>query len=214
MRIEQKVKQVEFWNMLSHGLGAGLSVIGLAVLIGASWGNPDLTVRISVVVFGLSMTILYTSSALYHGSVTRPMRHFFKRFDHIAIYYLIAGTYTPLVLVVLHGSLGWTLFALIWGFAFLGTYLKLCVSENGMKVWSIALYIGMGWLISAGFDRLWMEMPRGAFFCLLFGGVMYTAGVLFYVWRSRPVMHAVWHVFVLTGSILHYFAILYGCVLN
>ena len=159
------------------------------------------------------MIILYTASTLYHAITNPQAKTILKKFDHIAIYYLIAGTYTPFLLVNLRGGIGWTIFGIIWGLALLGTILKLTLSGSGTRLWSILLYLIMGWLIVIASHKLFQTLNDTGLTFLILGGLFYTSGIGFYVWKSRKYTHAIWHGFVLAGTIMHFFAVLYGCVL-
>ena len=152
-------------------------------------------------------------STIYHMVGVPSIKKRLKKGDHIAIYYLIAGTYTPFLLVLMRGALGWTLFGIIWSLAILGTILKIFLPANGAKLWSVGLYLGMGWLIVFASGRLFELISTTGLVFLILGGLFYTLGIAFYVWKSRPYTHAIWHLFVLIGSIMHFFAVLYGCVL-
>ena len=169
---------------------------------------------VSTVIFGVSMIIMYTASTLYHAIPNHQAKKILKKFDHIAIYYLIAGTYTPFLLVNLRGTLGWVIFGVIWGLAILGTVLKLTLSGSGTKLWSLALYLIMGWMIVFASKTLYSRISSLGLIFLVLGGLFYTPGIVFYVWKSRKYTHAVWHFMVLSGTIMHFFAVLYGCVLD
>lgn len=203
----------ELWNCIIHGTGIGLSVAGLVLLAVFSSIYGNAWVIVSTVVFGVSMTVLYTASTLYHAFRNEHIKRRLKKFDHISIYYLIAGTYTPFLLVNLRGLTGWIVFGIIWGLAVLGTVLKLCLSGSGTKLWSVGLYLAMGWLVVLVSKPLAAAMPHLGLCFLVAGGLFYTLGVLFYVWKSRKYTHAVWHFFVLLGTVMHFFAVLYSCVL-
>lgn len=159
------------------------------------------------------MILLYTASTLYHAFQNDNIKRILKKFDHIAIYYLIAGSYTPFMLVNLRGALGWTVFGIIWGLAILGTVLKLTTSGSGTKLWSLGLYLIMGWLVVFTLKPLTAALPHLGLVFLVLGGLFYTGGVLFYMRKSQQYTHAVWHLFVLLGTIMHFFAVLYSCVL-
>ena len=203
----------EICNCTIHGLGIILGIAGLVVLSAFSATRGSAWTIVSTAIFGASMIILYTTSTLYHAITNLQAKTILKKFDHIAIYYLIAGTYTPFLLVNLRGAIGWTIFGIIWGLAVLGTILKLTLSGNGTKVWSISLYLIMGWLIVFASHKLFQTLNTTSLSFLILGGLFYTLGIGFYVWKSRKYTHAVWHGFVLTGTIMHFFAVLYGCVL-
>lgn len=203
----------ELWNCIIHGTGIGLSVAGLVLLAVFSALYGDAWVIVSTVIFGASMIVLYTASTLYHAFRNENIKRRLKKFDHISIYYLIAGTYTPFLLVNLRGVTGWILFGIVWGLALLGTVLKLTTSGSGTKIWSIGLYLLMGWLIVSASHQLAATVPNLGLIFLILGGCFYTFGILFYVWKSRKYTHAVWHFFVLAGTVMHFFAVLYSCVL-
>ena len=203
----------ELWNCIIHGTGIGLSVAGLVLLAVFSSIYGDAWVIVSTIIFGVSMTVLYTASTLYHAFNDERVKRCLKKFDHISIYYLIAGTYTPFLLVSMRGVVGWVLFGIVWGLAVLGTVLKLTTSGSGTKIWSISLYLAMGWLIVFASKSLAKAVSDLGLLFLILGGLFYTFGVLFYIWKSRKYTHAIWHFFVLTGTIMHFFAVLYSCVL-
>ena len=203
----------EVCNCLVHGLGIILSIAALVILATFSGLYGNVWSIVSTVIFGVSLIIMYTASTLYHAITNLSAKRILKKFDHIAIYYLIAGSYTPFVLVNLRGAVGWSIFGIIWGLALFGTVLKLCSGGSGTKVWSVLLYLGMGWLVVGALNPLLKTLNHTSLIFLVLGGLFYTLGVPFYLWKSRKYTHAVWHGFVLTGSIMHFFAVLYGCVL-
>lgn len=203
----------EMWNCIIHGTGIGLSIAGLVLLAVFSSIYGDAWVIVSTVIFGVSMTILYTASTLYHAFRDVRIKRVLKKFDHISIYYLIAGTYTPFLLVSLRGVVGWVLFGIVWGLAVLGTVLKLATSGSGTKAWSIGLYLTMGWLVVFASKSLAKAVPDLGMIFLVVGGLFYTFGILFYIAKSKKYTHAIWHFFVLAGTIMHFFAVLYSCVL-
>ena len=196
-----------------HGLGIILGIAALAVLtaFASITGNPWKIV--SAAIFASSMIILYSTSTVYHALTNQRAKKILKKFDHIAIYYLIAGTYTPFLLVNLRGTIGWTIFGIIWGLTILGTVLKLIIPANGTKLWSILLYLIMGWLIVFASKALVANLNTTGLVFLILGGLFYTAGIPFYMWKSKRFTHAIWHAFVLCGTIMHFFAILFGCIL-
>lgn len=204
----------EIWSSLIHGIGIALSLAGLIVLVTLAAQNGNVWVVVSTAIFGVSMVVLYTASTLYHAIPTPEIKLKLKKFDHISIYYLIAGTYTPFMLVNMRGSVGWTVFGVIWGLALIGTVLKLCTQGSGTKAWSIGLYLLMGWLVVFASKQLAARLPDIGLTFLVLGGLFYTLGIFFYVWKSRQYTHAVWHFFVLSGTVMHFFAVLYSCVLR
>lgn len=203
----------EIWNSAIHGAGIVFGIAALTILtaLSARFGNARSV--ISSVIFGVSAIVLYSASTLYHAVSAEKAKKILKKFDHIAIYYLIAGTYTPFMLITLRGTASRIVFGFIWGLALTGTVLKLVTSGGGTKIWSVGLYLLMGWLIIFVSKTLFAELPASASAFLIAGGLFYTFGVAFYVWKSRKYTHAVWHFMVLSGTIMHFFAILYGCVL-
>ncbi len=162
----------------------------------------------AALVYGLSLVLLYAASALYHGAKAVATRPALKLLDHIAIYILIAGTYTPFCLLPLWGPWGWGLLAAIWALAGLGIAFKSWFRERFKVAW-VLMYLGMGWLAVLAMRELFLLLPPAGFWLVVTGGLFYTVGVLFFVLgRTVPFMHTVWHLFVLAGSACHYFAIL------
>ncbi len=197
----------ERFNSISHLIGAALALAGLVVLVvfASLQGDPWKIVSFSI--YGVSLFLLYTLSTLYH-SLRGRAKNFFKKLDHIAIYLLIAGSYTPLTLVTLRGVWGWALFGIIWGLAIIGIIVD-SLHRKGSRRIQMAIYLLMGWLILVAFYPLIKTLPSGALMLLVLGGVLYTSGIIFYGLEKR-MKHApgVWHLFVLTGSISHYLAML------
>ena len=203
----------EIWNCIIHGIGIGLSIAGLVILVVFSALHGNAWAVVSSSIFGASMIVLYSSSTIYHAVASEKWKKRLKKLDHISIFYLIAGTYTPFLLINLRGALGWTLFGIVWGLALIGTFLKLLTSGSGTKIWSISLYLSMGWMIIFASKSLFQNLSTlGAVFLVL-GGAFYTLGIFFYIWKSKKYTHAVWHFFVLAGTIMHFFSVLYGCIL-
>ncbi|MBM1142592.1 hemolysin III family protein [Alcanivorax sp. ZXX171] len=201
----------EFLNSLTHGLGLVLSLVGTAVLVVAAslLGDPWKIVSFSV--FGATLALLYAASMLYHGSRRPSLRAAYKMLDHCAIFALIAGTYTPFLLVNMRGPVGWTLFGVIWGLAGTGIALKL-VFGNRYKLARVAIYLAMGWLVLFASGELVDSIDPLGFWLILAGGITYTAGVVFYLADRLPYNHAIWHLFVVGGSACH-FAAVYHSVL-
>lgn len=201
-------RKEEVANAITHGIGAALSVAALVILIvfAALKGTPWHVV--SFTVYGVSMLLLYISSTLVHGFRDGKAKDLFEIFDHSAIYLFIAGTYTPLMLIVVKGTLGWSIFGIVWGIAILGCAFKAYFVKKFLFM-STIFYILMGWLIVIAWEPLTTNMASGGIILLAIGGLMYTLGTVFYVWRGFPFHHAVWHLFVLAGSILHFFMILF-----
>jgi len=197
----------ELINGVTHGVGFLLSIAGLVVLVvlAASRGGARHVVACSV--YGSTLILLYLASTLYH-SVTAPRAKLVLRLiDHIAIYLLIAGTYTPFTLLTLRGGWGWSLFGVIWGLAIAGSVFKILFIGRFRKT-SVVIYLLMGWLVVVGLKPLLATLPLGGFVWLMAGGAAYTLGVVFYAWKSLPHHHAIWHVFVMLGSTCHFFAVM------
>ncbi|MBL1292445.1 MAG: hemolysin III family protein [Thiotrichales bacterium] len=197
----------EKFNSISHLIGAVLALAGGAILVTFAGMDGDARKLVSYSVYGFTLFLLYLVSTLYH-SLTGPAKRAFRVLDHQVIYLLIAGTYTPFTLVALKGTLGWWMFGTIWGLAVFGIVLD-ALPRKGSRVVPIVIYLVMGWLCLFALDSLLAALPPEAFRWLLAGGIFYTVGVMFYTLDHRyPWCHGVWHLFVLAGSISHYFAIL------
>lgn len=201
----------EIANSITHGIGAGLSVAGLVALIVLATLYGDVWRIVSFSVYGATLIILYLASTLYHSFRNRKVKKVFKIIDHSTIFLLIAGTYTPFLLVSMRGALGWTLFGIIWGFASLGIVFKSLFIDRYRKL-SVLIYIMMGWLCVVAIKQMLVSIPLGGLIGLTAGGVLYTVGVVFYAWRKLKYSHAIWHLFVLGGSICHYFSIFFYLV--
>ncbi|MDF9761059.1 hemolysin III [Peribacillus simplex] len=201
-------KKEEVVNAITHGVGVLLSIAALVFLIifSVQKGSPWHVV-ISVI-YGASMLLLYVSSTLVHSFPEGKTKDIFEIFDHSAIYIFIAGTYTPIMVLVIQGSLGWTLLGIIWGVAIIGVVFKAFYVKRFLFL-STLLYIAMGWMIVIVWGPLTAAMPSEGIQLLIAGGLLYTFGAIFYVWRGFPFHHAVWHVFVLGGSATHFFAVLF-----
>lgn len=197
----------EIANAVTHGIGAVLSVVGAVTLIVLAALHGDWWRLLSVTVYGVSMALLYTASTLYHALQAERIKLWLRRFDHAAIYVLIAGSYTPFLLVQLRDAKGMTMLAVIWGLAVIGIVYKLFYTGRYDGL-STLLYVGMGWLAVLIFRDLWAALPRAGVLWIVAGGLSYTVGVAFYLWKRLPYNHAVWHLFVLAGSACHYIAVL------
>ncbi len=199
----------ELMNSISHGIGACLSVAALVLCIVQAAVHYETVGAGGVVgaaIYGSSLIILYCMSTLYHAITNKTARKVFRILDHTSIYLLIAGTYTPITLVTLHGPMGWVLFGIVWGIAVLGIVLN-SISIEKFKKFSMVSYILMGWAIIIGAKDLIEKMPSGGKTFLLIGGLCYTVGIIFYALKKVKWMHSVWHVFVLAGSITQFFAV-------
>ncbi len=197
----------EIANSLTHGIGALLSICGLVVLVNLAATHGNIWHVVSSSIFGATMILLYLTSTLYHSITAPRAKELLRLLDHVAIYLLIAGTYTPFLLVNLRGPWGWSVFALVWSIALTGIILK--VSPLGQKRGlSLGLYLTLGWIILIAINPLLSALDPGGIRLLVAGGFTYTGGVIFYIWKQLPYNHAIWHLFVLAGSIFHFFAVL------
>lgn len=200
-------KKEEIANAITHGIGALLSVAALVLLIVYAAIEGNAWHVVSFTIFGATMLLLYTSSTLLHSFKPGKVKDLFEIFDHSSIYFFIAGTYTPFVLIAVQGGLGWTLFGIVWGLAIAGTVFKTFFVKKYMHA-STFLYILMGWLIVFAWSPLSTSMSAEGLRFLVVGGVLYTVGAIFYMWRGFRYHHAVWHIFVLAGSVAHFFAVI------
>jgi len=198
----------EMMNVVTHGIGTLLAIIGLVFLTAAAYLYGDIWHMISFSIYGTTLVLLYLASTLYHSFTSERLKYTFKILDHAAIYLLIAGTYTPFTLVPLHGVLGWTIFGLVWSFAFVGIILKVFFVGR-FEVVSTLCYILMGWFIVIAVKPLIATVPAAGMNWLLVGGLCYTFGTVFYLWHKLPYNHAIWHLFVLGGSIAHFIAVFF-----
>lgn len=197
----------ELWSALTHGAGTIASLAGGAVLITLAALAGDARHVIGAAIFSATLVLLYTASTLYHAVPHPAAKTRLKVLDHCAIYLLIAGTYTPFTLVALRGAWGWTLFGLVWGFAAAGVVFKLFFAGR-FRLVSTLLYVALGWMVLLAWGPLTRALSTGALVWLAAGGIAYTAGTLFYMSRRIPYAHAIWHLFVLGGSVCHFAAVL------
>ncbi len=197
----------EIANSVTHGIGFLLSLAALSVMVvfaalkGTAWHV------VSCTIYGATLVLLFAASTLYHSLPWPRVKRILKIIDHSAIYLLIAGTYTPFLLVSLRGPWGWTLFGVIWSLAFAGIVFKVFFAGR-FKLVSTLIYIGMGWIVVIAIRPLCASLPLGGLMWLLAGGVSYTGGTLFYLQHRIPYNHAIWHVFVLTGSLCHFLSVM------
>lgn len=201
----------ELANAVTHGIGLALSLVGAVLLILAAVWTRDGWVIVNCCVYAAALICLYASSTALHSVSSPRWTRVLETIDHSCIYLLIAGTYTPVTLVSLRGGWGWTLFGIVWGFCFLGVLAKVGWFEQVRKI-STPLYIVTGLLMAIAFRPLLLAVPVRGVLWLVLGGAAYIAGVGFYVWRQLPYNHAIWHVFVMAGSLCHYLAIYYFVV--
>ena len=196
----------EIANSITHGIGVALSIAALSVLVVFAGLQSDAWRIVSFSIYGSTLIILYLSSTLYHVFPVSKVKRIFKLLDHTSINLLIAGTYTPITLVTLRGSLGWMIFGFIWGLALFGIFRDIFLPR--LRFLAIALYIIMGWLAVIAIEPIMRVASNELIFWVVTGGVCYTLGVIFYAWKSLKYHHTIWHLFVLGGSITHFFGIL------
>lgn len=203
----------EIFNSVTHGIGGGLSIAGTVVLIvfaaiySNAWGV------VSSAIYGASLIILYTMSTLYHAITNRKAKGFFRIMDHNTIFFLIAGTYTPITLVPLRGAIGWVIFGIVWAAAALGIVLNSIDLEKFRKP-SVVCYVLMGWAIVAALKPMLANVNKLSLLFLLIGGAFYTVGIIFYAIKKVKYFHSVWHLFTIAGSVFHWFAILFIMIRN
>ena len=199
----------EIVNSITHGIGALLSIAALVILIIVAGQHGDIWHLISFSIYGSTLILLYLSSTLYHSFTSPKIKNLFARFDHISIFLLIAGTYTPILLTSLRGILGWTLFVIIWTMAVAGAVIRSIYLHRFRKL-MVSIYLVMGWMAILAAKQIYERMPEISIWFLVLGGLSYSIGVIFYNWRKLPYSHGIWHLFVLAGSILHFFAIYFS----
>lgn len=198
----------EIFNSVTHGIGTLLSVAALVLLVVFAAVKGDAWHVVSFTIFGSTLILLYTSSTLYHSFTKEKVKNLFARFDHVSIFLLIAGTYTPFVLTVLRGVLGWVMFGIIWGLAITGVVIRSIYLMRFRKL-MVVVYVLMGWMFVFAAGPMVNNLPTLSTVFLFAGGICYSVGVVFYAWRNLKYGHGIWHLFVLGGSILHFFSVLF-----
>lgn len=210
MEGEERVKfypeREERWNILSHGLGLMLSFVALILLLQKAGKYDNYILSVSFLVFAVGLVMLYAASTFYHSAQDPVWRYRLKILDHVAIFILIAGTYTPFALITLKGMVGWIIFGIAWGIALAGTILKFFYTGK-YKTLSTILYVGMGWIIIIAIKPLIDNLSAGGLWWLFSGGVFYTIGAILYSISRIKYNHALFHLFVLLGSFSHFMAI-------
>lgn len=197
----------EIVNAVTHGVGAVLAIAGLVLLVVFSSLYGTVWHVVSFSIFGTTMVILYTMSTLYHSFGRPRVRNLFRKFDHMSIFLLIAGTYTPFCLTILNGWVGWTIFGVVWFCAISGIVMKAFFTGRAAYI-STTLYIVMGWVIVFFITPVYQQMSAKGFTFLLVGGLAYTLGVFFFVNENIKFSHGIWHAFVLAGTTFHFFAVI------
>lgn len=200
-------KREEIANAITHGIGIILSIAALVLLIAFATIHGTALHVVSFTIFGVTMLILYTSSTLVHSFPQGKAKNVFEILDHSAIYFFIAGSYTPFLFIAVQGALGWTLLSIVWGLAIFGTIFKVFFVKKFLHL-STILYIAIGWLIVFAWKPLVTSVPTYGIVFLVIGGVIYSIGAVFYVWRGFKYHHAIWHLFVLIGTVMHFFAVM------
>ncbi len=201
----------EIFSSVTHGLGTLLALGGTAVMIVCAAIYGDAWTVVGSAVFGASLIILYCMSTLYHAISTPKAKSFFRIMDHNTIFFLIAGTYTPITISIMRGWIGWVLFGIVWGAAIIGIVLNSIDLEKFRKP-SVVCYIAMGWVIIIAIHPLLNVMSPLSLWLLVGGGVFYTVGVIFYAIKKVKYFHSIWHIFTLLGSVCHYFSILFAII--
>jgi hemolysin III len=198
----------EVASMLTHAVGGLLAAVGLTLLVLFAGRSHDARRMVSVSIYGASLVLLYCASTCYHYVRSPRLKRRLKILDHASIYLLIAGNYTPILLVSMRGAWGWSLFGVVWGLAITGAVLKLFFVDRFTAL-STSMYVAMGWLAVIGFKPLIAAVPVTGMIWLVAGGLSYTFGVGFYVWDRLPFNHAIWHLFVIAGSVCHFIAVFF-----
>ncbi len=204
----KQTRAEEIANSITHGIGALLSIAGLVLLVVYASIYGDAIRVVSLAIYGVTLVLLYTFSTLYHSFPWPKVKRVFRIFDHSSIFLLIAGTYTPVLLIAMRENGGWWMFGLIWTMAILGIIYEILFMGK-FKILPLIFYVGMGWTVVIAFKPLMASVPRGFIYWLLFGGICYTVGVIFYALKIMKFHHMVWHFFVLGGSICHFFGMLF-----
>ncbi len=205
-KLREQTRSEEIVNAILHGIGAGLSIAALVVLIIYASIHGDIWHLVSFSIYGATLIILYLASTLYHSFPKGKWKNILHVVDHSSIFLLIAGTYTPVTLTAMRGPWGWSIFGVIWGIALLGIILKIFWMGK-LKFLSVGLYVIMGWLIVIAIKPLIESLETFSLIFLLAGGLSYSIGIIFYIWRRLKYSHGIWHLFVLAGSICHFFTV-------
>ncbi|MDR3208615.1 MAG: hemolysin III family protein [Rickettsiales bacterium] len=200
-------------NILTHGIGIGLAIAAICILecFAVLYGN--VWAMVSCAVFGLTMFTLYFGSTMCHAMIGQKYDSFFEVWDSIAIYALIAGTYTPFLLVNMRNAVGWTVFGILWAIVVFGAFIKIR-SPNRQPKWVVGLYLLMGWTLVFILPAMLKAIPERGLWFILAGGLSYTIGVVFYLWRRIKFSHAIWHLFVIGGTVSFFFAVLFGSIID
>lgn len=202
-----RYSRLEEWlNSVTHGIGAALAIAGLVAMLVVSVSQGDPWKIVSASLYGSTLILMFLSSTLYHAISHAKARAILRQADHLAILYLIAGSYTPFTLVTLNGVWGWSIFGVVWGLTLVGTVLQLSPARH-IKALMVTLYLLMGWVVVVAIKPLMANLAAGGLTLLVAGGIAYSVGVIFYVNKRIPLNHAIWHLFVLAGAALHFLAV-------
>lgn len=199
----------EIFNSITHGIGTLLSIAALVILIVFAAMRGNVWHLVSFSIFGSTLVLLYLASTLYHSFTKKSVKNLFARFDHAAIFLLIAGTYTPFLLTALRGFFGWILFGIIWVIAIAGVVIRSIYLTKFRKL-MVGLYLAMGWMFVLAIGPMMRNLPTISIIFLFLGGALYSLGVVFYAWRNLKYGHGIWHLFVIAGSIMHFFSVIYS----
>ncbi len=203
----------EVLNILTHGIGIGIAMAALVLLEVFAVLTHNTWAIVSCAIFGLTMFTLYFGSTMCHAMIGQKSECFFEVWDSVAIYALIAGTYTPFCLVNLRGGLGWTVFGILWAIVIFGSIMKIRNPRQQPK-WMVLLYLVMGWTLVFILPAMLRHISARGMWFILAGGLSYSLGVIFYLWRRMKFSHAIWHLFVIGGTVCFFFAVLFGCIID
>lgn len=198
----------EWANSLTHGLGLVLAILGTVIMLWLTVPSENAWKIVSAAIYGSTLIFMFLASTLYHSFQPDSIRRILRQVDHLAILYLIAGSYTPFTLVTLNGVWGWSIFGVVWGLTVIGTILQLSPARH-IKALMVTLYLLMGWTVLFAIKPLMVNLAAGGLGLLVSGGLAYSFGVIFYANKRIPFNHAIWHLFVLAGAICHFFAVLF-----
>ncbi|MCL1785660.1 MAG: hemolysin III family protein [Alphaproteobacteria bacterium] len=201
------------FDILTHGIGIGLAIAGLVILVVFAVLAGNAWAVVSTAIFGTTMFTLYFGSTLCHAMIGQKSETFFEIWDSVAIYALIAGTYTPFLLVNMRGVAGWTVFGILWAITIFGAYMKIRNPQYQPK-WIALLYLAMGWTLLLILPKVLATVSARALWFMLAGGLSYSIGIIFYMWRKLKYSHMIWHLFVIAGSVCFFFAVLFGSIID
>jgi hemolysin III len=208
MHIERRLIVEEIANTITHGVGLVLSLAGCAALLILAFTHGSHWHIVGCGVYGATLVAVYAASTLYHGLQKPRLKHIFRAADQVAIYLLIAGTYTPFMLVNLRGFWGWTLLALVWTLAVCGIVCRIVLAERSER-FTVTLYVAMAWMAIIAVKPIFTLVPLGGLAWIGAGGLAYMTGLIFFAWQRLPFHHTIWHLFVMAGSVCHYFAVMF-----